>query len=115
MIGFAVFLGAIIVLGRAAGERFGTLGAVLGAVLAGLADIDAVSVSMARLAPLQMPLQDATLAILAAVASNNIAKAAVGAVIGRGPFARRVAVVTVLCLLAAALAWGLTAAVTGRR
>lgn len=51
VVGFAVFLGAIIVLSRAVAETFGAAGAVAGAIVVGLADVDAVTVSMLRLAP----------------------------------------------------------------
>jgi uncharacterized membrane protein (DUF4010 family) len=43
VVGFALFLGLIIVLGRAVGETFGATGAVAGAIFAGIADIDARS------------------------------------------------------------------------
>ncbi len=51
VVGFAVFLGAIIVLSRAVAETFGAAGAVAGAIVVGLADVDAVTVSMLRLTP----------------------------------------------------------------
>ena len=51
VVGFAVFLGAIIVLGRAVGETFGATGAVIGAIVVGLVDVDFVTVSMTRLTP----------------------------------------------------------------
>jgi uncharacterized membrane protein (DUF4010 family) len=49
VVGFAVFLAVIIVLGRAVGEAFGATGAVAGAIVVGLVDVDAVTVSMLRL------------------------------------------------------------------
>ena len=51
VVGFAVFLGVVIVLGRAVGEWLGAAGAIVGAAVVGLADVDAVTVSLARLAP----------------------------------------------------------------
>ena len=39
VVGFAVALAAIIVLGRVIGERFGGTGAIIGAVVVGLADV----------------------------------------------------------------------------
>ena len=40
VIGFAIFLGAIIMLGRAVGESFGGAGAIVGAIVVGLVDVE---------------------------------------------------------------------------
>jgi uncharacterized membrane protein (DUF4010 family) len=87
VVGFAVFLGVIIVLGRAVGEGLGTAGAVAGAIVVGLVDVDAVTVSMLRLTPDTLSPAHAVVAILAAVASDTVSKVAIGAAIGRGWFA----------------------------
>ena len=108
VVGFALFLGLIIVLGRAVGETFGATGAVVGAIFVGIADIDAITVSMARLTPETLSASDAALAILAAVASNTVSKIAIGAVIGRGPFAVEIAAMALTCLLVGAAALWLT-------
>ena len=94
MIGFALLLGAIIVVGRALGEAAGTTGAILGAAAMGFADVDAVTVAMARLVPQPLGVQGAAYAILAAVATNTLSKIAIGAMIGRGRFAVAVAVMS---------------------
>jgi uncharacterized membrane protein (DUF4010 family) len=78
VVGFALFLALIIVLGRAVGETFGATGAVAGAVVVGLADVDAVTVSMLRLTPETLTGAQAALAILAAVASDTVSKIAIG-------------------------------------
>jgi uncharacterized membrane protein (DUF4010 family) len=104
VIGFAIFLAAIILLGRALGEGLGATGAIIGALALGIADVDAVTVSMARLAPQPLSLQNASFAILAAVLSNTLSKLAIGAGIGRGRFALEIAVMSAACLLAAGLA-----------
>ena len=108
VVGFALFLGAIIVLGRAVGETFGATGAVAGAVVVGLADVDAVTVSLARLTPDTLSPKHATLAILAAVASDTASKVAIGAAIGRGWFAADIAALAFGCLAAGAAALWLT-------
>ncbi|MCC6779835.1 MAG: MgtC/SapB family protein [Hyphomicrobiales bacterium] len=108
VLGFALFLGAIIVLGRVASEQFGAAGAIVSAVLVGLADIDSVTVSMSRLAFGPLSLENAAYAVLAAVASNNICKAVIGAVIGRGRFALAIAAVSAFCLIAGTTALVLT-------
>src|SRR5215510_261347 len=101
VVGFALLLGAIIVIGRILGERLGTTGAVIGAAALGLADVDAVTVSMARLAPQPLNVHSASYAILAAVASNMANKLALAAVIGRGRFALHVAAMSLAAIAAA--------------
>jgi len=108
VVGFALFLAAIIVLGRAVGETFGTAGALTGAIVVGLADVDAVTVSMLHLTPGTLSAAPATLAILAAAASNTVTKAAIGAAIGRGWFATDLAVMTSACLTVGGAALWLT-------
>jgi uncharacterized membrane protein (DUF4010 family) len=98
VIGFALFLGAIIVLGRAVGESFGAPGAIAGAILVGLVDVDSVTVSMARLTPSPLGLDHAAYAILAAVASDTLSKVAIGAVIGRGWFAAEIGAMALICI-----------------
>lgn len=110
VIGFAFFLSAIIVLGRAVGESFGAQGAIIGAIVVGLVDVDSVTISMARLTPSTLTFDSAAYAILAAVASDTVSKVAIGAVIGRGRFAAEIAVMAVVCLAAAGAVLGLTLA-----
>jgi uncharacterized membrane protein (DUF4010 family) len=111
VVGFAVFLGAIIVLGRALGETFGATGAIFGAIVVGIADVDAVTVSLARMTPDTLDARSAALAMLAAVASDTVSKIAIGAAIGRGRFAVEISVVSLLCLITGALALWITLAV----
>jgi uncharacterized membrane protein (DUF4010 family) len=110
VVGFALFLGAIIVLGRAVGEAFGAKGAVVGAIVVGLVDVDAITVSMARLTPDTLSPADAALAILAAVASDTVSKIAIGAAIGRGRFAAEIAAMALGCIAIGAVAGWLTLA-----
>ena len=100
VVGFALFLGVVIMLGRAIGDSFGAQGALLGAAGLGLADVDAVTVSLARLVPAPLSPLAASLAILAAVASNMVSKLAIAAVIGRGRFAAELWAVTLACWVA---------------
>jgi uncharacterized membrane protein (DUF4010 family) len=113
VIGFALFLAVIIVLGRALSEALGAAGAILGAVLAGLADVDAVTVSLVRLIPHTIESRQAALAILAAVASNTMSKIAIGAAIGRGRFAFEIGIASLLSLAGSALTLWATLAVAG--
>ena len=108
VIGLAMFLGAIIVLGRAVGESFGAEGAIVGAIVVGLVDVDAATISMARLPAHTLSSDGAAYAILAAVASDTVSKVAIGAVIGRGRFAAEIGMMAVLCLTVAGAILGLT-------
>ena len=110
VIGFAVFLAAIIVLGRATGERFGGTGAIIGAVVVGLADVDSITVSITRLTPEPLSTESATVAILAAVASNTVTKIVIGAAVGRGRFALLIAAMALACLLAGTAAFAVAVA-----
>lgn len=109
VIGFAVLLAAIVLAGRVLGESLGAAGAIIGALALGLADVDAVTVSMANLTPEPLSLQNATLAIFAAVVSNNLSKIAIGAVVGRGVFAVEIAAMAFLCFAGGAVAFWLAA------
>ncbi len=100
VVGFAVFLGVVIVLGHALGEAFGTGGALLGAAGLGLADVDSVTIAMSRLAPDVLSRLGASEAILVAVATNMLSKLVIAAVLGRGRFAAEMLAMTVVCWLA---------------
>jgi uncharacterized membrane protein (DUF4010 family) len=98
VIGVAVLLALVIVLGRVVGEAFGATGAIIGAIVVGLADVDSVTVAMSRLTPGTLTAGQAGYAILAAVASDTVSKIAIGAVLGRGWFAVEIAVMAFFCL-----------------
>lgn len=100
VVGFAVLLGATMVVGRVLAETFGTGGTFVGAVVLGLADLDAVTAATSQLVPEPLGWLDASLTILIAVVANTASKLVLAAVMGRGRFAVEVAVMTVLCWLA---------------
>src|SRR5262245_9534608 len=104
VVGFAIFLAVVMVLSRAVGESLGTGATILGAIVAGLADVDAITVSLTRLTPAPLTPEHTAIAILAAVASDTVSKIGIGAVIGRGRFASQIAAVAAACLLAGAAA-----------
>lgn len=107
VVGFALFLGLVMVASRMIGDTFGAGGALLGAAGVGLADVDSVTIAMSRLVPAPLTEVGAASAILAAVASNMLSKLVIAGVIGRGRFAGQVAAMTVGCWLAGALGlWG---------
>lgn len=113
VLAFAVVLAAVMVLSRAVGESLGPAWVVLGAIVAGLADVDAITISLTRLTPSPLMPDQAAIAILAAVASDTVSKVGVGAAIGRGPFALQIASVAVASLLAGAAAFLMTLATIG--
>ena len=115
VVGLALSLGVIIVLGRAVGESFGAEGAIAGAIVVGLVDVDSVAVAMARLPSYTLSLEGAAYAILAAAASDTVSKVAIGAVIGRGRFAAQIGIMAALCLSIAAAVLGLTLVLSGAR
>jgi uncharacterized membrane protein (DUF4010 family) len=115
VVGLALSLGIIIVLGRAVGESFGAEGAIAGAIVVGLVDVDSVTVAMATLSSYILSLEGAAYAILAAVASDTVSKIAIGALIGRGPFAAQIAIMAAICLCVAAAVLGLTLFLSGAR
>lgn len=110
VIGFALILGVMMVLSRAASEGLGATGAILGAAVVGLADVDAVTISVAWLVPGSLTEIAAATAILAAVASNVLCKAVLAAAIGRGAFAIAVIAVSAACLAVAGATLGATVA-----
>jgi uncharacterized membrane protein (DUF4010 family) len=92
VIGVALTMGILIMIGRLIYDEFGTSGAIAGAATMGLFDVDAMTVSMTRLVPESLNLHGAAYAILAGVATNSLSKVAISALIGRGWFAVGVAV-----------------------
>ncbi len=104
VIGLALSMGVIILLGRFLDQMFGSAGAIIGAAALGLFDVDAVTVSMARLVPQPLDLVGGTYAILVAVASNTLSKLVIGGVVGRGWFAVDIAVMSAASAAAGLLA-----------
>ena len=107
-IGTALKLAALIVVVLlAAGylrSVFGAVGALLVAAVSGIADADAVTISMTRLAGAGVTPETAAQAILIAVAVNTVSKAALAAWVGGKEIGLRVGVVSAAALAAAALA-----------
>ena len=91
-LGFGIYLALVTVLVDLARERLGETGLVASALLAGLADVDALSISMAQAhdaGHVATPL--AALAVGAAVVSNLVAKAVLARTAGGPAFGRAVA------------------------
>lgn len=75
------------------------------AALAGLTDVDAITLSMAEQARAGDPLATAVAAILVAIAANTLVKAGLVATLGTAALRGRVLVATAVLLLAAAGFW----------
>jgi uncharacterized membrane protein (DUF4010 family) len=108
-LGFAVFLGVMEVASRVLAEQFGGAGAIFAALAAGAGDVDAVVISMTKLAPATLPLRDAALAAMAAVVANTIAKLGIGIAAGSRVFVLNVVAATAVALLAGFCGWLLVA------
>ena len=111
VVGFALFLGAVIVVGRVVGEWLGGIGAIAGAAVVGLVDVDAITVSLARFIPQPLGIQNATIAILSAVATNMISKIAIAGIIDRSRFALEIVAMALACFAAGAVALWTTLAI----
>jgi uncharacterized membrane protein (DUF4010 family) len=70
----AAIIAAIMLLAKLVGDRFGATGLYVLAAVSGLADVDALTLSMARMAGSTISLQVAAAAIAIAVAVNTVVK-----------------------------------------
>jgi uncharacterized membrane protein (DUF4010 family) len=103
VLGIAVAMGGLILVGRLIHQQFGPTGAIAGAATMGLFDVDAMTVAVARLMP-EPDSRTAAFAVLAGVASNTLSKVAIAAIIGRGAFARGFIAISAGSVLAGGLA-----------
>jgi uncharacterized membrane protein (DUF4010 family) len=110
VLGMAATMGLLILAGRMINARYGATGAVAGAAAMGLFDVDAMTVSMARLMPEGLSPRGGAYALLTGVASNTLTKVVISAVFGRRWLAVRLAGVTIACLLAGWLTLWITLA-----
>jgi uncharacterized membrane protein (DUF4010 family) len=106
VVGMAASMGVIMLVGRVVSEKFGASGASFTAAVTGLFDVDAMTVSMARLSPSILTRETAAVAILIGLASATLGKIAIAALIGRGRFALAISGLSLSCVAMGALAWG---------
>jgi len=97
---FALFLTAVLLLSKLLQENFGNQGVLVLGGVSGLADVDAIAVSMARMAKTGLGLDTAAAAVTLAAFVNTLVKG--GMVIGMcgGGMAKRVGAVFALTCLA---------------
>ncbi|HZP20990.1 MAG TPA: DUF4010 domain-containing protein [Bauldia sp.] len=107
--GFAAILAAVIVLSKFLLSHFGGEGGILLGAIGGLADVDAITLSMTQAGSAATAPQ-AELAILVAVTANSASKSAMAIGIGGWRFGGAYAALTLLALAAGGAAALLTAA-----
>ncbi|MGE0439913.1 MAG: MgtC/SapB family protein [Gemmatimonadales bacterium] len=95
---------------EAARDRFGDLGIFTGAALAGLTDVDALTLGMSRMAGDGASAHLAAAALLVGIISNTVLKAAVALVVGGKDYRRKTAPALLLVAAAGAASWYLLAA-----
>lgn len=97
---FGAFFVFILVASRWATETFGNAGTYLSGLLAGLTDVDAITLTMANLVKSKSLEPDvATRTIVIAVASNTVVKGIMAVVLGGWSFARRIVEVSAIALV----------------
>ncbi|RTR01117.1 MgtC/SapB family protein [Halomonas nitroreducens] len=105
---FGVLLAVIMLLGQWLKEWLGEAGIYLLAATSGVADVDAITLSLTRMSHATIDLHTAVLGIVIAAAVNNVIKAGMAAAVGNPGLGRRVAVPMAGSLLVGlGLAWGL--------
>ncbi|MBX5174612.1 DUF4010 domain-containing protein [Rhizobium sp. NZLR1b] len=97
---FALLLAVVTVVTRVALTVFGTHSLFAVAFITGLGDLDAITLSVAKLSSLRVPADAAAQAIAAAASANLFAKFALAASTGSIGFAGRLAVATVGAMVA---------------
>lgn len=101
-LGFALFLGVVVVLGNVLSDWLGDTGLYALAATAGLGDVDAVTVLMTQMSAGGLSLTVAVTAIAIAAFVNTAVKGVIAGSIAGGVMARRIA----LCLAAVLVAGG---------
>lgn len=81
-VNFGLLLALIMLLGKALQEWFGQTGVLALAAASGVADVDAITLSLARMSQQDLTLQVATTGVVIAAAVNSVVKAAMASVIG---------------------------------
>lgn len=100
----AVFIGIVTIAAEFARRLIGPTAVLAVAAISGIADVDAVTVSMARQAG-HLGLDIATLAIIIAVGVNTASKAAIATAAGGRSIGLQVGAASAVALVAAGLGW----------
>jgi uncharacterized membrane protein (DUF4010 family) len=105
---FALFFAVVLVGSKAAAMYLGARGVYAAGAIAGTADVDAITLSMARLAQNGLAPDVAATSVFLAAASNTVVKAIIGTSLGGWAYGRRIATAFAIILAAGAAAalWG---------
>ncbi len=99
---FGLLLTAIMLLARLVPSWLGEQGVFLLAAIAGLGDVDAISLSMARYGGASVSLEGAAIAVALAALANTLVKAGLAFAVGRSGMAWRLAAVLAASVIVAA-------------
>lgn len=103
---FGLLLVIILLLGEFLQKWLGDLGIFVLAATSGVADVDAITLSLTRMSEDSIGLQTAVIGIVIAAATNNLVKSGIAGAIGRKELGVRVAGPMILSLVAGlAVAW----------
>lgn len=95
----ALFL-AILFLSKIANMYLGSSGVYLASIISGVADVDAITISMALLAPETIPHNTAVTAITLAAISNTFFKFLIALFLGTRKFARNIGIIFLIIIIA---------------
>lgn len=95
-------LAVIMLIAKLLAAQTGSAGVYVLAGISGVVDVDALTLSMTRLAGLQMPMIKASTAILIAAAANTVSKAAIATAIGGRRLGTAIGAVSALVVVALA-------------
>ena len=97
---FGALLAAVMVLSKLVTKFAGSSGAYVLALLSGVADVDAIALTMASHGLAEIGAHAAALAVLLAVVSNTVAKSAMSFAMGGRPMGWRFSLASALALAA---------------
>lgn len=109
-LGFGALLAAVMFLGEALRHAFGDTGLLALAAASGVTDVDAITLSLARMSLADVTLPVAVLGIVIGAAANTLAKGAMAAGVGGRAVGIRVGVVLFASAVTGLVVAGLTAA-----
>jgi uncharacterized membrane protein (DUF4010 family) len=107
----AGFIAVISFLAKLVSETVGNAGVFVVAAVSGLADVDALTLSMTRLSPASVAAATAAIAIVIAAGVNTVVKAAMATTVGTARMGAIMGAVSAAALAAAAASFFLFAAV----
>jgi uncharacterized membrane protein (DUF4010 family) len=87
---FGVVLAMILLASKALQQVWGSSGVYVAATAAGLADVDAITISIARMSTAELPIQAASTAVLLAAITNTLTKGVIAASVGGSGIAVRI-------------------------